>query len=164
MAWLWGPFLHYRFDSAALAIDCALTFFKPSRPPICRVIALLWTLLILASPLVVLILGDEKFGDGWAFGLTLALFLVVLEAPGHLWRQGLAAGRSNANESFDWFLFALLTLVCIAAPLVVIEVQIGSDVLRGILWGMALVGAQDLIRSTLAIFLTVADGRPVYAP
>jgi hypothetical protein len=158
----WRRFLRYRFDFAALAFDCVATFFRPV-PPIGRVLSLLGALFMLVPPVFVLIFGNDRFGNGWAFGLTLVLFVIVLEAPGHLWRRGVADDTSESDDSsFDRFLFALLTLAGGSAPFVLIGVSIQSSVLLGILWGVALVGSQDIVRSSVACSLALTKGRPVY--
>lgn len=159
----WGRFLRYRFDFAALAFDCVATFFRPRGRPFGRVLALLGALLMLLPPLYVLIAGNDRFGNGWAFGLTLVLFVMALEAPGHLWRRGVANGGPDLDDGFDRFLFGLLTMAGIAAPLVLLEVDIRSSVLLGVVWGVALVGAQDLVRTGIAFNLVLAGGRPIYA-
>ena len=158
----WGRFLRYRFDFAALAFDCVATFFRPV-PPIGRVLSLLGALFMLVPPVFVLVCGNDRFGNGWAFGLTLVLFVILLEAPGHLWRRGVTDDTSDLDgRSFDRFLFTLLTIVGIVAPLVLIEVGIQSSVLLGIVWGVALVGSQDIVRSSVAFSLALTKGRPVY--
>lgn len=158
----WGRFLRYRFDFAALAFDCVATFFRPV-PAIGRVLSLLGALFMLVPPVFVLVFGNDRFGDGWAFGLTLVLFVILLEAPGHLWRRGVADDTSDPDGgSFDRFLFILLTLAGAAAPFVLIGVSIGSSVLLGIIWGVALVGSQDIVRTGVAFSLALTRGRPVY--
>lgn len=159
----WGNFLRYRFDFAALAYDCVAAFFRNDRP-IGRVMALLGAIFMVVPPIFVLIFGNDRFGDAWAFGLTLVLFVVLLEAPGHLWRHGVANGGGDLDDgSFDRFLFGVLTVVAgVLAPFLLIEVHIGSTVLLGITWGVALVGAQDIVRSGVACSLALASGRPVY--
>jgi hypothetical protein len=159
----WGRFLRYRFDFAALAFDCVATFFTHGKP-VGRLMALLGALFMLVPPIFVLIVGNDRFGDVWAFGLTLALFVVTLEAPGHLWRKRVAnGGPESADGAFDRFLFSLFTLTGVAAPFVLLGVDIDSPVLLGIVWGIALVGAQDLARTGIAFYLALADGHPVYA-
>jgi hypothetical protein len=157
----WGRFLRYRFDFAALAFDCVATFFSPGKP-FGRMLALFGALLMLVPPVFILIAGDEKFGDGWAFGITLAFFVVVIEAPGHMWRRGIANGGSVDDKTFDAFLFALLSVMGVTAPFVLLDVEVESGILLGVVWGVALVGAQDLVRSGIAFALALARGRPVY--
>jgi hypothetical protein len=158
----WGKFLRYRFDVAALAFDCVATFFTHGRP-VGRILALLGALLVLGPPIFVLVAGNDRFGDTWAFGLTLALFVVMLEAPGHLWRRRVAnGGPDTADGVFDRFLFSLLTLAGASAPFVLLRVNIESARLLGIVWGVAVVGAQDLARSGIASFLALSEGHPVY--
>lgn len=161
----WGRFLRYRFDFAALAFDCVATFFYPVRRPLGRVLALLGAAFMMLPPVFVLIIGNNKFGDGWAFGLTLVIFVVLIEAPAHLWRKGVANGghAERPGHTFDQFLFGLFTLLGMLAPLVLFEVSVRSDVLRGIIWGIALVGAQDVVRTAIACALALSGGRPVYS-
>lgn len=118
---------------------------------------------MLTPPVFVLVVGNDRFGNGWAFGLTLAFFVILIEAPGHLWRRGVANGDGEDSRAFDRLLFLLFTVMGASAPLVLLEVTIHSDVLLGIVWGVALVGAQDVIRSAIACALTLAEGRPVYS-
>jgi hypothetical protein len=159
----WGNFLRYRFDFAALAYDCVAAFFRNDRP-FGRVMALAGAFFMVLPPIFVLMVGSEQFGDAWAFGLTLVLFVVLLEAPGHLWRHGVANGGNGQDDgSFDRFLFAVLTLLAdVLAPFLLIKVHIESTVVLGIAWGVALVGAQDIARSGIACGLALARGRPVY--
>lgn len=158
----WMRFLQYRFDFAALAFDCVATFFCPAKRPIWRVFALIGGAAMLLPPVFVLVFGNDRFGNGWAFGLTLALFVVLIESPGYLWRKGVVNGGIQNRHAFDRFLFVLFSAIGVSAPLLLVEVDIHSTVLLGVLWGIALVGAQDMVRSVVAFFLALSHGRPVY--
>lgn len=157
----WGRFLCYRFDSAALAFDCIATFFGGGRP-VGRALALFWAAFMFSPPVFVLVIGNDRFGDSWAFGLTLVFYLIALEAPGRLWRRGVVNGDAEGAGPFDRFLFTLFTIASMAAPFVLFEVPIQSRVALGIVWGVALVGAQDVARSAIACSLVLFEGRPVY--
>jgi hypothetical protein len=126
-------------------------------------LALIGAILIFGPSVFVLILGEDKFGNGWAFGLTLILFLVMLEKPGFMWRREIVLGEASP-DTFDQFLFGVLTVISMTAPIVLLGVHIHSAVLLGVVWGVALVGAQDLARSGIAFFLALAGGLPIYRP
>jgi len=163
MGEFWGKFLRYRFDFAALAYDCVAAFFR-NEGPFGRVMALMGAILMVVPPIAVLVFGHDEFGDGWAFGLTLVLFVIVLEAPGHRWRMTVADdGVEVDNGAYDHFLFLILSVASsLVAPIILIYVHIESSVLLGVVWGIALIAAQDLARSTVACFLALTHGRPVY--
>jgi hypothetical protein len=156
-------FLLYRFDIASLTFDCIACFFRLGGAWR-RALALFGAFLLMAPPIYVLAVGDGRFGDKWAFGLTLVAAVVVLEAPGHRWRRKVASGEGEDGSGFDLFLFTLFTLIgVIAAPLILFSVEIQSSGLQGIAWGVALVGAQDFVRSAIALYLTLLEGQPVYS-
>jgi hypothetical protein len=156
----WGPFLNYRFDVAALACDCVATFFRPGRTAD-RALASLGALLLFTPPIYVLLLGDEKFGNAWAFGLSLLFFAVIVELPGRPWRRGIVNGGPDARD-FNRRLFVQLTAMAVIGPFVLLGADFASPVAVGIFWGLVLIGMQDLLRTLIAIYLVLTEGHPVY--
>jgi len=156
-------FVLYRLDIAALTFDCIACFFKLGGAR-GRALALFGACLLVVPPIYVLLVGNERFGDGWAFGLTLIAAVVVLEAPFYRCRQKVGGGADDDGSGFDPVLFTLFTFVgAIVAPLLLFSVEFKSRVPLGIVWGMAVIGAQDFVRSLIALYLTLTEGKPLYS-
>lgn len=156
-------FLRYRYDFAALVFDSYATFLRPGRAA-GRVFAAVAGTLLISAPAYVLVVGDQAFGNPWAFGVALIGFPVLLEAPGYNWRRrGAGAAVTGAvADDYDRFLFAVAGLVSIAAPVILLSVHDRGPVIGGVVWGLALAGAQDLARSAIAAALALSSGTPVY--
>jgi hypothetical protein len=162
MGGFFDRFLRYRFDAAALAFDAYATFFRAGKP-LGRIYALIAGTAILGTPLYVLWVGEDAFGNEWAFGLALLAFAVVLEAPGHNWRRRLAASAAPRDTAgYDVFLFLAGLAASAAAPVLLLTVEHHDPHVRGILWGVAIAGAQDIARSCVATGLALLKGVPMY--
>lgn len=168
----WHRFLGFRKDFAALTYDAFRAVREGTFAVLGRLLALVALALLLTVPATVLLLGEDAFGNKWAFGGALGLWPVILEAPGWWLRREDAARLSglpppSGTPGFDAPMFILLTLVSVAVEVAVFYLVLGDRVLpgsvwRGILWGIALAGALDFARTVVASFLAGAEGYPLY--
>ncbi|MDQ5808162.1 MAG: hypothetical protein M3320_05750, partial [Actinomycetota bacterium] len=161
---IFGQFVRCRFDFAALTFDCVATFFSPGHPG-GRVYALVFACVLLGGPIYILAAGDNAFGDPLIFGATLVGSTVILEAPGRALRlrqPRTATNGADAIRDFDLFLLVTFMLVAAAAPVLLLDIDDPSRAFTGVLWGVALAGAQDLLRSLVALAVALMDGHPLY--
>lgn len=168
----WHRFIGFRKDFAALAYDAFRAAREGTFPAAGRLVALFVFVLLLAVPATVLLLGEDAFGNKWAFGIAFGFWPVFLEAPGWWLRREDAArltGRPppTGTPGFDTPAFVALTVGSVCAEVLVFYLVLGTgadvgDVWRGVMWGVALAGALDFARTIVAFFLAGADGYPLY--
>lgn len=168
----WERFIGFRLDFAALAYDAFRATREGTFTASGRLLALFAFGLLLAVPATVLAIGDDAFGDKWAFGATFGVWPIFLEAPGWWLRREEAARLTAAvtpspNPGFDATMFGLLCAIGLAAEVIVLYVLVDppheiSPTWLGVLWGIGLAGALDFARSSVALFLAGADGYPLY--
>jgi len=122
--------------------------------------------LLLALPAAILVVGAKPFGNPYAFSASLVFWPFLLEVPGRMVRQAeIAAEQPDDPSKFDFFLFALFTIIAGAAQILllfVLDVRTLSHVLLGIVWGVALAGGLDGARTGVASFLVATKGYPLY--
>ncbi len=168
----WSRFIGFRKDFAALAYDALRATREGTFPAVGRVLALATLVLLLSVPVTVLALGEDAFGDKWAFGMAFGLWPIILEAPGWWLRREDAARLAGlppptGSPGFDAPMFVMLTLGGVLAEVVFFYLVLGTDtnpggVWRGVMWGIALAGALDFARTVVASFLAGASGYPLY--
>lgn len=168
----WQTFIGYRKDFPSLTYDACRAARESSFPGRGRALSVIALVILLIVPGAVLVLGDEAFGDKWAFGIAFGLWPVFLEAPGWWVRRADASRLSNFHlptdaPGFDDFGFVALTVVSVAVEIAVFYLVVshvaGPDtVWRGVLWGVGLAGALDVARSAVAYFLAGTGGYPLY--
>jgi hypothetical protein len=169
-------FLRLRFEFASLVWDAWRAFWENRPPWHARLACIPVAVFMLALPVAVLWAGNKPFGDEFAFGLTLLVWPILLEAPSWSLRQsdarrsisGVPDAPLTAASGFDVFRYILLTAIGIATP--VMLNFFASDVARkefgqvwlGVLWGIAIAAGIDLARTIVALFLAVTRGYPMY--
>lgn len=168
----WHRFIGFRKDFGALAYDAFRAFREGTFSAAGRAVALLALVLLLAIPATVLLVGDDAFGDKWAFGVAFGAWPIFLEAPGWWLRREDAARLAGlppptATPGFDAPMFVVLTVLSLLFEVVAFYLLVGAapasdPVWRGIMWGVALAGALDFARSIVAAFLAGANGYPLY--
>jgi hypothetical protein len=162
-------FVRRRFEYAALVFDCTKATRSAAFRWHARVFAIPLAILLLAIPFGVLWAGEESFGNRYAFGITLLLWPVILEAAGWERRQADASDEPPvaAARKFDMALFVGVTVIGLIAPGALH--RWGSDlsghgVWRGILWGVAVAAGIDFSRSLITFIVSSFDGWPLYGP
>src|SRR6266566_6226736 len=128
--------------------------------------------LLLAVPAAILYVGSHPFGNPYAFGAALGLWPILLESLAYKVRQASAAsygyGYTPAEDpnNFDFFLFAIFTALAVgtAVALFSLDTATMKQIPLAILWGVALAGGVDFVRSALALTLAATRGYPLYGP
>jgi hypothetical protein len=161
-----SDFLRFRFDYASLVWDCVAALGRNSFRWHARLAALVGLPFLLVLPAAILIVGSDPFGNVYAFGGALILWPFFLEIPGHMLRQAAVLHNDQPEDptKFDFFLFVIFTSLAIGAQLLLFarETSGYGQVELGIIWGVALAGGVDCVRTAVASILATTRGYPLY--
>jgi hypothetical protein len=163
-------FLRYRFEYASLVWDSIQAVGSKAFLWKARGWALLGLPLLLSVPAAILYVGSHPFGNPYAFGAALGLWPILLESLAYKLRQAAATSygypRPDDPSNFDFFLFAIFTALAVGAAIALFSLDTAktAQIPLGILWGVALAGGVDFVRSAVGLTLAATGGYPLYGP
>lgn len=160
-------FLRYRFEYASLVWDSLATVFNKRFRWHARVVALFFFPLLLGLPGAIIYVGSHPFGNPYWFCAALGLWPILLESIAYQVRQASATHATEPEPGgFDFFLFSVFTLLAVAsaALLFALDKRTWEPKWVGLLWGIALAGGVDFVRSGISSGLSLMGGYPLYGP
>jgi hypothetical protein len=161
-------FLSYRFDYASLVVDSVRAFASNEFRVSARLVAPLFTGLLIAPPAITLIAGRQPFGTEILFAAIFIVWPWVLEFPAWTIRQiqvdsALAERYPTEARAFDWFMHVFFGLLAAAAIVcLVVQPRQFSQPELAALWAIALAGGAEMVRSVAASSLAALRGFPLY--
>jgi hypothetical protein len=161
-------FLRYRFDYASLVVDSVRAFASNEFRISARLLAPLFTGLLIAPPTVTLIAGRQPFGTEILFAAIFIVWPWILEFPAWTIRQiqvDATLGKCYPTEAraFDWFMHVFFGfLAAVAIVCLVMQPRPFTQPELAALWAIALAGGAEMVRSIAASTLAALRGFPLY--
>jgi hypothetical protein len=161
-----SAFLHYRQPFPVLVSCAAWAIFRPRQTVLARVAAAALLTLLLMTPVLIIVIGNRNLGNAVALA-TGVLFWPVL------WELPFVMDRAQSSESFTPSEPSVKVVVTVGISIVLACVLPGlandlegdlKDVPSGFVWGLAIAGANDVVRSMVAMTLAWTGGIPLYRP